>query len=436
MIGLARGPLFKRALAWLAFLGPSFFLFYGWANWSAAHRPLVPSIAFDWERHIPFIPAFMLPYMSEDLIYGLSLFLVRSKRVLDRHAQRLLLVTGVCVACFFAYPLQFSFTRPPVEGFNGWLLTLLTGFDKPYNQAPSLHIALLVVLWAHYGRELKGWVWHVLRVWLVLIGMSVLFVWQHHILDVVLGLFVGFGALYVLPEAHSVRAVPRGAPRWHWKVGLPYLVGAVSCVALAAWGRGAAWILLWPALSLGLVAAGYLGLGARVFQKDAEGRRSLSARILLAPYLQVAAGVQRWLSSDTAGTGVGEIWVGPWPGPKADEYAVLDLAPELCQGPRPAVYAHLPLLDRVVPSPAELTTAVSLLQALDRSGRPLAVHCALGLERSVIVAAAWLWSQNREWSMATSIGLVKTLHPGARFSDEANTCLVRWSQGPTRVEHG
>jgi hypothetical protein len=38
----------------------------------------------------------------------------------------------------------------------GALFTLLMGFDKPYNQAPSLHIGLLVVLWAVYAQQLRG----------------------------------------------------------------------------------------------------------------------------------------------------------------------------------------------------------------------------------------------------------------------------------------
>lgn len=416
-----------RALAWLAFLAPSFFLLYGWANAWSARQPSVPSLAFAWERHIPFVPAFILPYMSEDVFYGLSLLLVSSKEMLDRHAQRLLLVTGVCIACFFAFPLQFSFTRPPVEGFNGWLLEILTGFDKPYNEAPSLHIALLVILWVHFGRQVTGWVWRALQLWFVLIGLSVLLVWQHHVIDVVLGLLAGFSALYVIPDALAVPERNGEPVRRHIKLGGAYLVGAVSCMALAAVGRGFAWSLLWPALSLALVAAAYLGRGPRVFQKNAQGQRSPGALVVLAPYLLLAALSQRWLRTNAEGGYVGELWVGPWPGPRPGAYAVLDLAPELNRGYPAVPYAHVPLLDLVVPSPAELNRVVSALERLSQSGYPLAVHCALGLERSAVVAAAWLWYQNPEWSITTAIELVKTLHPRARFSEKAKRCLLAWS---------
>ena len=39
--------------------------------------------------------------------------------------------------------------RPETDGLPGFLFAVLGGFDKPFNQAPSLHIALLVIIWDH-----------------------------------------------------------------------------------------------------------------------------------------------------------------------------------------------------------------------------------------------------------------------------------------------
>jgi hypothetical protein len=54
------------------------------------------------------------------------------------------------------YPLQLSFEVPKADGFNGILQTILFGFDKPYNQAPFLHISLPIVLWELYAKRLQG----------------------------------------------------------------------------------------------------------------------------------------------------------------------------------------------------------------------------------------------------------------------------------------
>ena len=67
----------------------------------------------------------MLPYMSIDAFYEVSLFLFRKRSALDRHALRLLLATLISLVGFLPYPLQFSFAALKVEGFNGALQTVL-----------------------------------------------------------------------------------------------------------------------------------------------------------------------------------------------------------------------------------------------------------------------------------------------------------------------
>ena len=88
-------------------------------------------------------------------VCAVVLFWTRRADLLD-HVKRLLTVQLISVACFIAWPLRFGFERPDAGGVAGALFTLLMGFDKPFNQAPSLHIGLLVVLWAVYAKHLRG----------------------------------------------------------------------------------------------------------------------------------------------------------------------------------------------------------------------------------------------------------------------------------------
>ena len=60
----------QRASVWLMFLGPFFFLSYGFANWLAEQQSSVDSIVFTWEHHIPFMPWTILPYWVIDLLYS------------------------------------------------------------------------------------------------------------------------------------------------------------------------------------------------------------------------------------------------------------------------------------------------------------------------------------------------------------------------------
>ncbi len=117
---LARRPV-KRAAAWLVFLVPLFYATYGFANWWATTRVSVPSVAFDWERMVPFWPWTIFPYWTINVFYALSLFLSRSKHTLDRHALRLMTATLAACGCFIAWPLHFSHGQPQVDGSPAFL---------------------------------------------------------------------------------------------------------------------------------------------------------------------------------------------------------------------------------------------------------------------------------------------------------------------------
>lgn len=174
----AEGRPWRRALLWLALLGPFFFASYGFANWMAGRHATLPVMAFAWETRIPFVPWTIVPYWSIDLFYAISFFLCRQRLELDRHALRLFSAQVIAVTCFLLWPLRFSFERPEIGGVFGWLFDVLLGFDKPFNQAPSLHIVLLIVLWVKFAQYLHG-VWRgVLHLWALLIGVSVLTTFQ------------------------------------------------------------------------------------------------------------------------------------------------------------------------------------------------------------------------------------------------------------------
>lgn len=169
--------VWKRGIVVLLCLAPIFFLTYGAANHYAASLSNVPSLAFAWEKHIPLWPWTIVPYWSIDLFYGLSLLLCWSRFELRQQALRLFSAQIIAVTCFVLWPLKFSFERPQLDGFFGVWFDVLMGFDKPFNQAPSLHIVLLLILWDFYRRHApQRWVWLV-HLWCFLIGLSVLTTW-------------------------------------------------------------------------------------------------------------------------------------------------------------------------------------------------------------------------------------------------------------------
>lgn len=411
------GRPWKRALAWLALLGPFFFLSYGLANWWTGRLPHVASLWFPWEKHIPFWEWSILPYMSIDAFYAGSLFLCSTRSELDQHARRLLSATAISVAGFLLFPLQFAFVRPPTDGFNGALFAALAGFDRPFNQAPSLHVSLLMLLWIVYARHTRGALRWLIHIWFALIGVSVFTTYQHHAIDGIGGLVVGVLCLYLFPD------LPRRWSRQRWpdaasrmRLLRRYLAASLACFAAAAMVKGWAWLLLWPGTSVLLVALAYGGLGPDIFQKH-EGRLSWPAGLLLLPYLVGAWLSSRWLTRRCRSAQVAPgIWIGRAPGRgdwrALDVPAVLDLTAEFHAGPDALRrrYRNVPMLDLAAPSAAQIEAALGALDAL-HAHAPVLVHCGLGFSRSALIIAAWLLRRGISSNLDDAVRLVRAARP-------------------------
>ncbi|GEN26158.1 ser/threonine protein phosphatase [Halomonas cupida] len=434
----------RLALAWLVALGIFFYASYGLANWLATQRAHVPSVVFDWEANIPFVAWSILPYWSLNLFYTGSLFVCSTRHELGIHVRRLLTVQIIAVTFFIITPLAFSFGQPEVDGLPGRLFGALRSFDRPYNQAPSLHIALVVILWSLYSHHVQGLLRGLLHLWFILVGLSVLTTWQHHFIDVPTGALLGLFCLWLWP-LHSVsplKSLQLSRDRRRIRLFGYYTVGAVLLAAMAML-CGGAWLWLWyPAVSLALVAANYLVIGINGFQKDPQGIMTLAARLLLLPYLLGAWLNSRWWTrgQTEACEIVDGVWLGRFPtahslnsrvAPVVElserELTVLDLTAEL---PAPGNLADTgvswfcqPMLDLVDAPPSDLAAAATRLELKHKQG-PVLVVCALGYSRSASVVALWLVQSGRATSIDTAIAMIAEKRPSIRL-DERHRQLIK-----------
>jgi membrane-associated phospholipid phosphatase len=419
----------RRAALWLMFLGPFFYLTYGLANWLASLRNGVPSIVFDWEHAVPFIGWTIIPYWSINAFYGVSFFLCRNKQELDTLGQRLLTAQIIAVACFILFPLRFDFVRPEVDGFPGFLFAALTSFDQPFNQAPSLHVALLVILWIFYARVVPGWALWLLYPWYILVGLSVLTTYQHHFIDIPTGVLLGFLCLWLWPDRGPSPLLGIRCTDDRRRVILAgrYGAGALGVAGLGYWIGGTGLWLFWPAWSLVMVAANYAAVGADGFQKGSHGRISLASRVLFAPYLACA-----WINS--------RVWTywSPAPVMIADRVAlgrvpdcltaakfssVIDLSAELPGHCRSTPWFAFPMLDLVTPDPQLLRAAAAAIDKA-RSNGPVLVCCALGYSRSVAAVAVWLVRYGGADSVARTIDCIRAARPRIVLDEAARNAIA------------
>ena len=392
-------PPLHRRLAWGLALGGLFFLVYGPVNYLTASLSGVPSLHLPWEWMIPFVPEMILPYLSIDLLFVVSFLMARSDRELRRHALRVATAILLSGALFLLFPLRFGFERPPVEGWTAPLVALL-GLDLPFNQCPSLHVSLALILWPPIRNGVRrmadGPGHRLLAGWFLLIGASPLLVYQHHLIDILGGLLAGALILYAVPLEEGPRLPVNGDTR---RRAALYLLPAVLLTALAALLGGWALTLLAPALSLALVGAAY-ATGRADYLSKRDGRHCAVIRALFAPYLLL----QRltWHHYRRRGPAWAEVAPGLYLGRRltAGEAralrrrgvrSVLDLSPELAEsgGWAGADYHHVPWPDLVPPGPSQLSPALRFIERrLPHGG--VYIHCTLGFSRSAAVALAWL----------------------------------------------
>ena len=404
-------PTLKTSLLKLALVGMLFYASYGLSNHYAASLAYVPEIAFAWERGIPFWAWTIVPYWSLNLMYAAAFFLCRDACEQNRYVARLVSAQIVATTCFMLFPLYFGWPKPPTDGLWGVMFDSLVAFDLPYNQSPSLHIALSIIVGAFYWTRFPK-IRLPIFLWQSLIALSVLTTYQHHFIDVPTGALLGWLVLWAIPqhgvspfrrpfgtqgrlktsEASFCEAKTSPATRSREiKIAMLYLAGAVLSALPSLFGGAWLW-MLWVSVSLSVVAFAYLTGNAAVFQKQADGRLSAAATILLLPYLAgVRLNMAYWLRGKAKTVRVrDDVLIGSVSGISDDLPAVLDVCAEYPCPRYHGAYSTLPLLDMVAPSKNDLMQAASLLETLRRQHGKVLTCCALGYGRSAAVVLTWL----------------------------------------------
>jgi membrane-associated phospholipid phosphatase len=405
---IARRPWAAAGL-WSAALSVLFVLVYGGCNSIASRRADLDAYFFVWELEIPFVPALIVPYLSIDLFFVASFLLCADRIELCTHARRIALAILIAGLAFLIFPLTVGYPRPDVSGWTGWLFEFLWSFDKPHNLVPSLHVALASLLWPVFARHTKGRFRVLVHVWFTLIMASPLLTLQHHVLDVATGAMLGQLCVFAFPKRHDRSGTRHRVPDRTLEVSAPnvqvaafYAAGSavmgVLAIAFGSW----LWLLLWPAMSLALIAIAYMRGNSTVFRKS-EGRLPISTRVVLGPYLcgafvrlmmyrrhrkswvEVAPGVYcGGLLNERDALGVRAMGV----------TGVLDLTAEHAEARAflNTEYLNVPVLDLTPPSREQLNRATSFIAEHALRGG-VYVHCALGISRSVAAAEAYIASK-------------------------------------------
>ncbi len=396
-------PIFKERLLWVLFLAPFFFLLYGGANQIVSSYENVPIFVFDWEKKIPFVAEMIVPYVFLDLFFGLSLLLPKTRDELQRHAMRLGFTIAISVLIFLIFPLQFSFEKPEVVG---WLVPMFEALknDLPYNQLPSLHVSLSMVVGYQFIRHANQFMRWVYVAWFTLIIVSIMFVYQHHFIDIPGGILMGLLAFYLFPLSGKTRLPLLFVSPRHLGMAIKYLAIAIVSTVLAFKVSFLWFFFAWIAISMLLLATAYATGFNNISQKK-RGQVSWFYLILFWPYF--LGNFLTWKYWRNKVSTFNQIDDQVFIGMSLDQddqvflqenniKTVIDLAPELnSQIPDSVGYISQPLLDLAIPDPEKLITIVDQIKQASKKGK-VYVHCKLGLSRSILAAGAWLVASGQD----------------------------------------
>ena len=415
---------------WLAGLSVFFFASYNFANWLSSQREDVTSLFFSWEYSIPLWSWTIIPYWSIDLMYGLAILLTSSWQSLKNLGLRLLTAQVICIICFLIFPLKFYFERPALDGFLGLMFDILMGFDKPFNQAPSLHITLLVILWQFFAQYFRGIGRYILHAWCFLIALSVLTTWQHHFFDIPTGLWVGCFSIWLWPDNMKTPLKHRPLTKnYIW--AMIYFCLCLLSLIIAIYFSGWALWLLWLAGAWLLIAANYLLFGASGLQKQQNGHFKLAVYLLYLPFFAIM-----WLNSrlwtikhPTDDLIIDEVYLGRIPSSKTLNQnhfiSVVDLCAELPIGCFDGNYKLIPVLDMTPLSQQECQQAAQTIEHYRQQGK-LLVCCALGYSRSATAVIAWLLWTKRASTLQQAIDIVKEQRNSIVISNQQRLILSNW----------
>ena len=383
---------------WMVFMAVVLLMLYGASNQYALLSAPHPSLYASWEREIPFIAWFIIPYMSSDVLFALAFLSPQNRLELRTLALRTLFIVTFSVIIFLVFPLQYGFAKPEIGQYS-ILFFILSLVDLPYNQLPSLHISFAVILWASMKHHIKRPVLkYALASWFWLIVCSTLLVYQHHFIDLPTGALMGFLALLAIPKNKTNPWLNYFTTPRSLTLAFYYLIGALAVLVGLFFVDHVFFkaIVLWIFIALFLVSIAY-AFGFYTLLVGKDGIASWWQWLVFAPYFLGTYLAWQWYKKDLPLlTPVAQkVYVGRHL--DKDEYTKLDtlgithtihLALEYqCFLPSFA-QTRFAMFDITIPSPKLLHEIVMAIEVQKKEG--VYVHCALGLSRSVIAIGAWL----------------------------------------------
>jgi len=190
----------------------TFYILYGLSSYLSEYIPWRTSVAFAWEKQIPFLPWTAIIYLSMSLLILLPLFIIRDKALIWQLIKILSIQTLIGSITFILFPVENDFPARQGAGFFYQIFILADTLNLTGNNQPSLHVcfAVTIAMVLVSRVTIKYQIFYYL--WALAITISTMTIHEHGLVDIIFGFFL---ALW-------------GAKKWMRMAGIPYSLDAVK----------------------------------------------------------------------------------------------------------------------------------------------------------------------------------------------------------------
>lgn len=145
------------------------------------------------EKDIPFVPSAIIGYSFVFLLVAILYLIIDSMRDFWDMFIRFSIMILLCFIIFLIFPVRMDL-RPDVSMANDWITELVCFYfwiDHPYNLFPSMHLSASFFSAFYCMRKgpIIGWITMIMA---MIVGISVVLLKQHYIMDVVAGFIVAW----------------------------------------------------------------------------------------------------------------------------------------------------------------------------------------------------------------------------------------------------
>jgi protein-tyrosine phosphatase len=207
------------------------------------------------------------------------------------------------------------------------------------------------------------------------------------------------------------------------KYGILFATVGIAFLLQALMHGGPWWALVWPGVSFGIAASAYIGIGPRVFGKNADGTMAWYTVVTLLPYLLLTWLLWHLVRATTSEDCYNEVAPGLLVGrrPLGGEVpkqvkTIVDLTAEFieCRAVRHGrEYISFPMLDTGTSGNDVFNDIVNRVA---ESSETVYIHCALGHGRTGTLAAAVLVVRGKAATTDEAISQLREVRPRLELS--------------------